>query len=36
METNLYIIFGGIALFATAVVLWDFIEERVNRKVHKS
>ena len=35
MEAGIYVIFGGIFLFATAVAVWDFIAERVNRKAHK-
>jgi hypothetical protein len=34
-ELGIYIIFGGIWLFATAIVVWDFVAERVNRKAHK-
>ena len=35
IEAGIYIILGGIFLFATAVTAWDFIAERVNRKAHK-
>jgi hypothetical protein len=32
---GLYILFGGIALFAGTVTLYDYISQRVNRKAHK-
>ena len=35
MEAGIYIILGGICLFATVVVGWDLIAQRVNRKAHK-
>ena len=35
METNIYILLGGIVFFATAIVVWDVIPERVKRKAHK-
>jgi len=33
--TGLYILFGGIALFAGTITLYDYISQRVNRKAHK-
>lgn len=33
--TGIYIIFGGIALFAFTVTAYDYVSQRVNRKAHK-
>ena len=32
---GIYVLFGTIMLFATAIVVWDFVAERVNRRVHR-
>lgn len=33
--TGFFVLFGGIALFATVVGIWDWIAERQNDKAHR-